>query len=126
MSWTNITLQDICDALEPKVALDLILAADSLNELELLEHATLEQQECIAEESKRYNSRFTGITSEAELSRYFDQWLVYSEPSFFDLYSRDDGPAISEAFCNYVEELHVNDNLTSTQVNQYCYIGAYS
>jgi len=124
MSWTNITLQDICDALEPKVALDLILLADSLDESELLEHATLEQQEDIAEESKRYNSRFTGITSEAELSRYFDQWLDNCD--FFDLYSRDDEPAISEAFCNFVDDLHVNDNLTSTQVNQYCYIGAYS
>jgi hypothetical protein len=124
MSWTQITLQDICDALEPKVALDLILAADSLDESELLEHATLEQQELIAQESRRYNSRFTGICSEYELSRYFDQWLA--DCNFFDVYARDDEPAISEAFCNFVDGLHVNDNLTSTQVSEYCYIGAYS
>lgn len=117
MTWDQVTLQDIRDALDDKQTLDLIMDACSIAEDDVLELATLEQVEDVGEESKRYNTHFHGYTSEEAAKQAFEAMLKECEI----LLDMDDEPMVSEAFNAWLDEEYDAGRLLAVQVNNYDY-----
>lgn len=60
------------------------------------------------------------ISSETELSKRFDEEVL---PSVIAQYGEDDSVAINEAFNDWSDMLHKDDELHEEQYNNYCYVG---
>lgn len=117
-TWSQLTMDDIRMALGDSETLDFVLAHETTCEQALLECLELEELETIAEDSNL-------LHSEVKVSENFDSFLDELE-ELDRLKLINDEVALNECFNNYVDSLHCDDLLHSTQVNNYEYVGYYS
>lgn len=91
------------------------LNAYYVTEIEMM--SELERDEAIADDIG------TGISSEADLSIAFDEYL--DETDFFSEYSEDDEAAINETFNCWADGLCREGQISRNMLNAYCCVGKY-